>query len=83
MKRFCLLIIAVLLALSVACTKAGTSETLHADEQRASAHVHQKASGDAKKVEHNYPPMVKVAGVIYVDTGYENAMATCGTADGE
>lgn len=27
--------------------------------------------------------MVKVAGVVYVDTGYENAMATCGTADGE
>lgn len=38
---------------------------------------------EEKKAEHNYPPMVKVAGIVYVDTGYENAMATCGTADGE
>lgn len=35
------------------------------------------------KAERNYPPMVKVAGVVYVDTGYENAMATCATVDGE
>ena len=38
---------------------------------------------EEERGEHNYPPMVKVAGVVYVDTGYENAMATCGTADGE
>lgn len=38
---------------------------------------------EEERAEHNYPPMVKVAGVVYVDTGYENAMATCGTADGE
>lgn len=27
--------------------------------------------------------MVKVRGVIYVDTGYQNAMVTCGTPDGQ
>ena len=27
--------------------------------------------------------MVKVDGTTYTDTGYENAMVTCGTADGE
>lgn len=63
MKRFLLLIMAIFVAFSVACTKAGTNE--------------------AEKTEHNYPPMVKVAGVVYVDTGYENGMVTCGTADGE
>ena len=41
-----------------------------------------KASSE-NKAESNYPPMVKVKGRIYVDTGYENAMVTCGTADGQ
>lgn len=63
MKRFLIILMAIVAVLSVACTKAGTNE--------------------AEKTEHNYPPMVKVAGVVYVDTGYENAMVTCGTADGE
>ena len=63
MKRFLIILMAIAVTLSVACTKAGTNE--------------------AEKTEHNYPPMVKVAGVVYVDTGYENAMATCGTTDGE
>ncbi len=63
MKRFLKILMAIVVTLSVACTKAGTNV--------------------AEKTEHNYPPMVKVAGVVYVDTGYENAMATCGTADGE
>lgn len=63
MKRFLIILMAIVAVLSVACTKAGTNE--------------------AEKTEHNYPPMVKVAGVVYVDTGYENGMVTCGTADGE
>lgn len=63
MKRFLLLILAMSMAFSVACTKVGTNEE--------------------EKTEQIYPPMVKVAGVIYVDTGYENAMVTCGTASGE
>lgn len=36
-----------------------------------------------KETDKTYPPMVKVKGTTYVTTGYENAMVTCGTADGE
>ena len=42
-----------------------------------------KTGPDENKFESTYPPMVKVKGKIYVDTGYENAMVTCGTADGK
>ncbi len=83
MKRFLLLIMAIAVAFSVACTKAGANEIINTDKQSASAHARESAPGHKEKTEHNYPPMIKVAGVVYVDTGYENAMATCGTADGE
>lgn len=83
MKRFLFLSMAIVAVLSVACAKAGANETINADKQSASAHARERASGHKERAEHNYPPMVKVAGVVYVDTGYENAMATCGTADGE
>lgn len=42
-----------------------------------------KSDTKIKETDKTYPPMVKVKGTIYVDTGYENAMVTCGTADGE
>lgn len=43
-----------------------------------------KTSTSEKEVEEKaYPKAVKVSGVVYKDTGYENAMVTCGTADGE
>ncbi len=42
-----------------------------------------KTGPNENKFESTYPPMVKVKGKIYVDTGYENAMVTCGTADGQ
>lgn len=43
-----------------------------------------KESTSEKEVEEEaYPKAVKVSGVVYEDTGYENAMVTCGTADGE
>lgn len=42
-----------------------------------------KTSQNESKPEGTYPPMVKVKGKTYVDTGYENAMVTCGTADGQ
>lgn len=83
MKRFLFLIMAIFVAFSVACTKADTGETINADKQSASVHVDSKKSRQKERAEHNYPPMIKVAGVVYVDTGYENAMVTCGTADGE
>lgn len=82
MKRFLLLIMAISMAFSVACTKAGANKIENADRQSASAPVRESASEHKKNAKGCYPPMVKVAGVVYVDTGYENAMATCGTADG-
>lgn len=42
-----------------------------------------KSDTKTSEVDKTYTPMVKVDGVIYGDTGYENAMVTCGTADGE
>ena len=43
-----------------------------------------KGSTSEKEVEKEaYPKAIKVSGVVYEDTGYENAMVTCGTADGE
>lgn len=42
-----------------------------------------KSDTKIKETDKTYPPMVKVDGTIYGDTGYENAMVTCGTADGE
>lgn len=83
MKRILSLILVLVAAFSVACTKADTSETTNSGKERAPAGMAAEKPGDNEKAEHNYPPMVKVAGVVYVDTGYENAMATCGTADGE
>lgn len=42
-----------------------------------------KRETKTSEVDKTYPPMVKVKGTTYMDTGYENAMVTCGTADGE
>lgn len=83
MKRFLFLIMVIVAVFSVAYTKAGANEIINTDKQSASAPVRKRASGQKERAEHNYPPMIKVAGVVYVDTGYENAMVTCGTADGE
>lgn len=77
---------ATVLVLSVGCSKSEINEAANGKEQ-GTVHVGREMklgkSGDKKMAEHNYPPMVKVAGVVYRDTGYENGMATCGTADGE
>lgn len=43
-----------------------------------------KGSTSEKEVEEEaYPKAVKVSGTIYEDTGFENAMVTCGMMDGE
>lgn len=41
------------------------------------------AESGAKEAQGDARPMVKVDGVVYADTGYKNAMVTCGTPDGE
>lgn len=86
MKRFFFIVVATILVLSVGCSKADTNEVASDNKQRIAYGGGDKKpgkGGDGNKVDYNYPPMVKVAGVVYLDTGYENGMATCGTADGE
>lgn len=63
---------AVMMVFMVACNKEATNTNTNTNKNTTTS-----------EVESNYPPMVKVDGTTYVDTGYENAMVTCGTADGE
>lgn len=86
MKRFFFIVVAIILVLSVGCSKSETNEAANGKKQGIAYDGGDKKpgkGGDGNKADYNYPPMVKVAGVVYRDTGYENAMATCGTADGE
>lgn len=87
MKKIILIVMATILVLPVACSQADTNEAVNGEKEGEPARVGAEnkpgVDGEGKKTEHNYPPMVKVAGVVYKDTGYENAMVTCGTADGE
>lgn len=86
MKKIILIVMATILALSVACSQADTNGAVNGKKQGTvpvGAENKPGVDGDEKKAERNYPPMVKVAGVVYKDTSYENAMVTCGTADGE
>lgn len=86
MKRFFFIVVATILVLSVGCSKADTNEVASDNKQRITYGGGDKKpgqAGDRNKADYNYPPMVKVAGVVYRDTGYVNAMVTCGTADGE
>lgn len=70
MKKSILIIMAAMMVFMVACNKEATNTNTNKNTT-------------TNEVESNYPPMVKVDGTTYVDTGYENAMVTCGTADGE
>lgn len=72
MKKSILIIMAVMMVFMVACNKEATNTNTNTNKNTTTS-----------EVESNYPPMVKVDGTTYVDTGYENAMVTCGTADGE
>lgn len=70
MKKSILIIMAAMMVFMVACNKEATGTNTNKNTTTS-------------EVESNYPPMVKVDGTTYVDTEYENAMVTCGTADGE
>ena len=70
MKKSILIIMAAMMVFMVACNKEATGTNTNKNTTTS-------------EVESNYPPMIKVDGTTYVDTGYENAMVTCGTADGE
>lgn len=55
----------------------------NAPESQSSETQSEPAESGAVEAEADARPMVKVNGVVYADTGYKNAMITCGTPDGE
>lgn len=73
MKKY-ILILAAIMVLTVGCGKQNANENVKAENNSA------KVSEEKAET---YPKAVKVSGVVYEDTGYENAMVKCGTADGE
>ena len=89
MKKYFLIFLAGLMVFSLACKKANTDEKENAptstEENERISSTGEKTDKDNDKdiVESVLPPMVKVKGIIYKNTGYQNGMVTCGTADGE
>lgn len=85
MKKYFLILLAGLMVFSLACNKANTSEPTNTEKNESAISTEEKTDKDNDKdiVESVLPPMVKVKGIIYKNTGYQNGMVTCGTADGE
>lgn len=89
MKKYFLIFLAGLMILSLSCKQANTDEKENAptstekNESAISTEERTDKDNDKDIVESVFPPMVKVKGIIYKNTGYQNGMVTCGTADGE
>lgn len=85
MKKYFLILLAGLMVFSLACNKANTNEPTNTEKNERISSTGEKTDKDDDKdiVESVLPPMVKVKGIIYKNTGYQNGMVTCGTADGE
>ena len=89
MKKYFLIFLAGLMVFSLACKKANINEKANeptsTEKNESAISTEEKTDDDNDKdiVESVFPPMVKVKGIIYKNTGYQNAMVTCGTADGE
>ncbi|WP_053942625.1 hypothetical protein [Kallipyga gabonensis] len=74
-KNFFLL--ALMIVVLSACGGPASNESKNSEEQS------EPMESAAVEVEADARPMVKVGGVVYGDTGYKNAMVTCGTPDGK
>lgn len=89
MKKYFLILLAGLMLLSLSCKKANTNEKANeptsTEKNESAISTEEKTDDDNDKdiVESVLPPMVKVKGIIYKNTGYQNAMVKCGTPDGE
>lgn len=85
MKKFFLIFLAGLMVFSLACKKANTDEPTSTEKNESAISTEERIDKDNDKeiIESALPPMIKVKGIIYKNTGYQNAMVTCGTADGE
>ena len=89
MKKYFLIFLSGLMILSLSCKQANTDEKENAptstekNESAISTEERTDKDNDKEIIESALPPMVKVKGIIYKNTGYQNAMVKCGTADGE
>ena len=89
MKKYLLIFLAGLMVFSLACKKAKINEKANeptsTEKNESVISTEEKTDKDNDKdiLESVLPPMVKVKGIIYKNTGYQNGMVTCGTADGE
>ena len=89
MKKYFLIFLAGLMILSLSCKKANINEKANeptsTEKNESAISTEEKTDKDNDKdiLESVLPPMVKVKGIIYKNTGYQNAMVKCGTADGE
>ncbi len=85
MKKYFLIFLAGLMILSLSCKKANTDEPTSTEKNESVISTEERIDKDNDKdiLESVLPPMVKVKGIIYKNTGYQNAMVKCGTADGE
>lgn len=76
MRKNILFLLALMLMVLAACGEPDAPEGQSSERQS------EAAESGAKEAEADARPMVKVNGVVYEDTGYKNAMVTCGTVDG-
>ncbi len=85
MKKYFLIFLAGLMILSLSCKQANTNEPTSTEKNESVISTEERIDKDNDKdiLESVLPPMVKVKGIIYKNTGYQNAMVKCGTADGE
>lgn len=71
----------------VSCSNDNTNtdidDNMKIEKQEEFTKTKKAIKADKEETNQTYPHMVKVNGTIYVDTGYENALVTCGTCDGE
>lgn len=76
MRKNIVFLLALMMVLS-ACSGPASPESQSLEKQS------EPVESGAVEAEPDSRPMVKVDGVVYADTGYKNAMVTCGTPDGE
>lgn len=76
MRKNIVFLLALMMVLS-ACSGPNAPESQSSEKQS------EVVESGAVEAETDARPMVKVDGVVYADTGYKNAMVTCGTPDGE
>ena len=86
MKKISLIFLAALMLVLGACNNRSNEV-----EQSKNEKVEEKNTESKKETSHEgeeivdgiFPPMAKVRGKTYVNTGYQNSMVSCGTAAGE